>query len=577
DGEWKDVVVEYDDGNGLLKYIGFADRIISIGVEKDKLPEGDYILVFGAEVCGNNLAKNLGIPVAFKFTTCDNYAGEVDKAEINKLIAEVEEFVFEATVGSEKGQYPSKDEIEAAIADAKAVSENTSATRREVTAAIQALNNAFDEFKKSMVVDVQSVSITSEKKESVYVGQRGTISTEIKVDPDEDQYKEIEYTTSENISIDSDTGKWKALSPGDAYIKVASKKDSTKYDIYEFTVLAREGVDTIIVEAGSTLQSAIDEMLEGTENTYAYFTSIKIITEEGVNLTSDDCTFINKNLTSLEKLDLTEVTFVDYLPESAFKNNTSLKEVVLPDYITTIGSGAFDGCTSLQKVALPSKLRTIASYAFRGCTSLENIEIPSLVVTIGTDAFNGCTSLGTVLKSNAVEPPTMPSTNPFGGTNIATIVVPYGGGDRYKNASIWKDFEIIESEELVLNLEVQAPGTLKEVAEATIKNLGLDGTEVFSLNIKCAEGVVLNSDDEQYIKESFSTAVKIDLSKANFENNKLPDEIFKNRLLIEAVVLPESMTTIGKNAFSGSRNLASINMPNNLETIEDYAFASCSS
>ncbi|MGM9533951.1 MAG: hypothetical protein ACI3VR_01815, partial [Intestinibacter sp.] len=69
------VVAEYDEGNGLFKYYSFdsSTKNIYIGVDKGVLPEGDYVLVFGSDVCGNNVAKKLGVPVKFKFST---YLGE---------------------------------------------------------------------------------------------------------------------------------------------------------------------------------------------------------------------------------------------------------------------------------------------------------------------------------------------------------------------------------------------------------------------------------------------------------------------------------------------------------------------
>ncbi|MGN1031942.1 MAG: leucine-rich repeat domain-containing protein, partial [Intestinibacter sp.] len=397
DSDWKDVVAEYDGGNGLLKYMSYdsSTRTIYIGVEKDILAAGDYILVFGPEVCGNNVAKKLGVPVAFKFTTYGGFTGEVDKTEINNLIAEIEKFISEATIGTEIGQYPSKEDIETAISDAKKVSENVDASRKEVKEAIESLTNAFEAFKDSRVISISSVAITSDKEESVQVGATGTATASVTAQPDEDQYKEVEFTASDNISIDSKTGKWQALYAGDAYIKATSTKDAEKYDTYNFKVVDAEDMITVTIAKGSTLQATVDKLLASTGKSYEDVKGIKVITSEGVDFTSADCTFINTNLTAAEKIDLSLVTVSGSFPSVAFMNNTTIKEVVLPDDVQYIGYGTFDGCTSLEKANIPNKAVSIPAYFFRGCTNLKDVEIPANITSISLEAFKGCTSLGT--------------------------------------------------------------------------------------------------------------------------------------------------------------------------------------
>jgi hypothetical protein len=82
------------------------------------------------------------------------------------------------------------------------------------------------------------------------------------------------------------------------------------------------------------------------------------------------------------------------ITENAFKNNTSIKTVIVPDCVTSIGSSAFKDCTSLENVSLPG-VTSIESHVFNGCTSLKTISIPS-VTSIEPYVFNGCTSLETI-------------------------------------------------------------------------------------------------------------------------------------------------------------------------------------
>ena len=80
----------------------------------------------------------------------------------------------------------------------------------------------------------------------------------------------------------------------------------------------------------------------------------------------------------------------------AFKNNTEIKSVTLPENVTTIEGQAFMGCTALTDIDLGS-VQLISSYAFNSCTSLNNVVIPPTVTNIGVEAFRGCTSLQHVL------------------------------------------------------------------------------------------------------------------------------------------------------------------------------------
>ncbi|MBQ3502685.1 MAG: leucine-rich repeat domain-containing protein, partial [Clostridia bacterium] len=100
-------------------------------------------------------------------------------------------------------------------------------------------------------------------------------------------------------------------------------------------------------------------------------------------------------------------TFVEivYIPEgvetignSVFSGCTNLKRVYLPSTLTSIGDEAFSGCTNLIEVVFAdgSKLETIGNSAFRGCDSLKSIKLPSSLTTIGASAFEQCDNLTNV-------------------------------------------------------------------------------------------------------------------------------------------------------------------------------------
>ena len=80
----------------------------------------------------------------------------------------------------------------------------------------------------------------------------------------------------------------------------------------------------------------------------------------------------------------------------AFSHCESLKEINIPNSITSIGYRAFYRCESLENIIIPDHLTDIEYEAFSGCNSLTAITIPVSVTKLEYDAFKGCKSLSTI-------------------------------------------------------------------------------------------------------------------------------------------------------------------------------------
>ena len=104
---------------------------------------------------------------------------------------------------------------------------------------------------------------------------------------------------------------------------------------------------------------------------------------------------------------LTEVVFGYGLAEvgdQAFRGCSALKSVTIPNTVTNLGSSAFSGCTSLRTATLNEGLRTIGSSAFNGCTSLRELVLPESVETIGNYSFSGTTLLTNIVFQGETAP-----------------------------------------------------------------------------------------------------------------------------------------------------------------------------
>lgn len=69
-----------------------------------------------------------------------------------------------------------------------------------------------------------------------------------------------------------------------------------------------------------------------------------------------------------------------------------VKDYILGDEITKIGSYAFFDCTGLTSVTIPNSVTSIGYRAFGNCSGLTSITIPDGVTSIGEYAFEGCSS-----------------------------------------------------------------------------------------------------------------------------------------------------------------------------------------
>ena len=75
----------------------------------------------------------------------------------------------------------------------------------------------------------------------------------------------------------------------------------------------------------------------------------------------------------------TYVLPVTGLYPGAYKNETTITGVILPESITEISLEAFSGCSSLKRLTLPPSITNIAGKAFYNCAALEKLVIPSSV------------------------------------------------------------------------------------------------------------------------------------------------------------------------------------------------------
>ncbi len=85
-----------------------------------------------------------------------------------------------------------------------------------------------------------------------------------------------------------------------------------------------------------------------------------------------------------ETLDGYQVTAIG---KDAFKKNTLLGVITIPNAVISIGSAAFAECSNLSYVVLPKGLQTMGAFAFYNCDQLTEIEIPKSLKETTNDYY----------------------------------------------------------------------------------------------------------------------------------------------------------------------------------------------
>lgn len=93
---------------------------------------------------------------------------------------------------------------------------------------------------------------------------------------------------------------------------------------------------------------------------------------------------------------------VTTIGDYAFKNCLDITSVTIPSHVTSIGDAAFEHCSNIKHVNLSNNLSSIGNNVFADCTSLTSITIPNSVTSIGSNAFHTCTSLMSIKLPNSL-------------------------------------------------------------------------------------------------------------------------------------------------------------------------------
>jgi len=326
---------------------------------------------------------------------------------------------------------------------------------------------------------------------------------------------------------------------------------------------------------------------------------------------------------------------VQTISSGAFENNPYLQEVILPDSLLSIGYWAFYGCSSLGKVNIPANCTYIGQYAIYG-TKISEIHIPAATTEIVFNALQ-CANLrhitvdennpdyyaiddvlfstSGVLKTYAAKKPDtvyrVPDNVGMIGQyafahahNLKEVIISETVTSLAAGAFLdcrWLGKLVIPSsvtsipDDLLANVEGTVIwGEAGSKAERWAKINGfafrdihssteIGGTYGKNITWRITEEGILHLTGTGSVPGGYNAApwfpylgmirslVVADgiTSIGNYAFSSLQN-------LVE-VHLPESVKSIGENAFSGCSSLESIKLPDGISKIADYTFYRCES
>lgn len=265
--------------------------------------------------------------------------------------------------------------------------------------------------------------------------------------------------------------------------------------------------------------------------------------------------------------------------------------------IEKIGESAFSGLDQLKQIDL-SNVKTIGNNAFSNCTNLTSVILSDVDVEVGEAAFSGCTSLNNVTNINKLDEfaPYV-----FASTAIASVQIKAGAvicEGAFKNNSSLETLELLSNDRIgdyafsgcsaLESITIDSKEIGKYAFNNCVKLSNVSVSNVLTIDegafMGCVELETISLDKATLVGDyAFADCLKL----ANVSMDKVEEignyafayvsgnEEGKTANSLTSVNLPNTLTTIGDYAFYLSTLLTEVNIGSNLQTIGKYAFSEC--
>ena len=260
----------------------------------------------------------------------------------------------------------------------------------------------------------------------------------------------------------------------------------------------------------------------------------------------------------------------------AFRN-TAIKEIRIPQAITSIQTGVFENCRNLEKVvAYDVGLRSIGQYAFRNCRSLRTFQVLDANGEVLPGSYEGMIMLPSSLTTfTAVgsDGYIFGSDSQENAPKFSSVVIPSGvneiqGYQFYNNTNL----EHIEFELDVFYSDIDSEGN--PVGTITYdSSLEIIGPSAFE-NCTSLEEIVIPDSVFNFNSAGFRNASS--LRSISLPNNSrfsaIPASLFDGCVSLESIEIPSSVGVIRNRSFAQCVSLDYVVLPENLRQVEALSF-----
>ena len=280
-------------------------------------------------------------------------------------------------------------------------------------------------------------------------------------------------------------------------------------------------------------------------------------------------------------------------------------ELTLKEGTKVVAPNAFASYYGLKNITLPNSITSVCEWAFFDCWNMKTVSLGMGVTYIGPHAFSNCSNLTTV-NARMSTPVDIANDDVFNSSifSKATLHVFKGCKSAYQAAEVWKNFGTITDD--ITSFAINYPfGELSfsiiDDAEKTCEVYGcnLTGEVVIPSTVYGYQVVGFGEeafeDEEDFeslvvpptitfaahnsFKHVGNIIVKISDLEAwcKIDFSDYPGgQLYLNGESLENLVIPDNITEIKSRAFTNFSNISTVTIPENVSSIGYWTFVGCS-